>query len=67
MQFDNYLDKDSDKTGHWAMKYSETHGFLLKVSVDVFIKNSQVKWFDQKCIIVHVLCNYGLTLLHIQI
>ena len=25
MQSDNYLDKDNDKTGHWAMKYSESH------------------------------------------
>ena len=67
MQSDNYLDKDSDKTGHGAMKYSETHGFLLKVPSDVFINNSQVIWFDQKCIIVHVFYIYGLTLLHIQI
>ena len=64
MQSDNYLDKNNDKTGYKAMKYSESHA-LLKISGDVFIKNSQVIWFDQKCIII--LAIFGLTLLHIQI
>ena len=44
MQSDIYVDKDYDKTGHGAIKHSETHVFL-QFCGDVFIKFSHsVLW-----------------------